>query len=259
MKKNYILYILSIAFILNAEYIPFEFKYLCLWKNLPEHALQKGFPLIKSITDHDCDGISDTQELLAGARSEVIEGVTYCNEYYEGGYPPKGKGVCTDTIWRAFERAGYSLKNLVDQDIEERQKEYRKIKYHQDPNIDFRRIEILRHFFKKYANPCSHKLEPYDYESLSDWQPGDIIILNIKEHYHIAIISDRRRIDGVPYIVHNGGPIAREEDRLLYWKAKGWAITDHFRWGEVKDKKEIENEIVPVFYTSLSRKEAYSD
>ena len=31
--------------------------------------------------------------------------------------PPDTEGVCTDVIWRAFKNAGYSLKDMVDEDI----------------------------------------------------------------------------------------------------------------------------------------------
>ncbi|WP_223315507.1 DUF1287 domain-containing protein [Clostridium botulinum] len=31
---------------------------------------------------------------------------------------------------------------------------------------------------------------------------------------YIAIISDKRRGDGIPYIIHNAGPYSKEEDGL---------------------------------------------
>lgn len=44
---------------------------------------------------------------------------------------------------------------------------------------------------------------------------------------HIAIISDKRRADGVPYLLHNAGPTASETDKLLSWPS---SITGHFRF-----------------------------
>jgi len=44
---------------------------------------------------------------------------------------------------------------------------------------------------------------------------------------HIAIVSDKRRPDGVPYIIHNSGPTPRESDDLLDWPSP---ITGHYRF-----------------------------
>lgn len=37
---------------------------------------------------------------------------------------------------------------------------------------------------------------------------------------HIGIISDRRRTDEVPLVIHNEGPVARENDAIRYWPGK---------------------------------------
>ena len=96
-----------------------------------------------------------------------------------------------------------------------------------DPNIDFRRVKNLYVFFSKYAQKLTTDVIPYDKENLEQWQGGDIVIYGNQEH--IAIISDKRRRDGVPYIIHNASTYAKEEDRLLAWKRKN-KILAHFRY-----------------------------
>ena len=49
------------------------------------------------------------------------------DKYYSGGYPPDSEGVCTDVIWRALKNAGYSLKDMVDADMQRLRGEFAKI------------------------------------------------------------------------------------------------------------------------------------
>jgi len=64
--------------------------------------------------------------------------------------------------------------------------------------------------------------DPYKIE---EWQPGDIVVFG----NHVAIVSDKRNKDGIPYIIHNAGQPNREEDALLKWyKSKG--IIGHYRF-----------------------------
>lgn len=67
--------------------------------------------------DQDHDGIDDLDDIMQGGRAEAQRKPAYINAYYKGGYPPETEGVCTDVIWRAFNDAGYNLKNLIDTDI----------------------------------------------------------------------------------------------------------------------------------------------
>jgi len=67
---------------------------------------------------------------------------------------------------------------------------------------------------------------PGDADNLKEWQGGDIVVYGSPVP-HIAVVSDKRRKDGVPYIIHNGGPYAREEDKLLSWPSD---IIYHFRF-----------------------------
>ncbi|KEI01043.1 DUF1287 domain-containing protein [Clostridium botulinum] len=178
--------------------------------------------------DKNKNGINDVEDILKGARAEVLNKTKYKSQYYNGGYPPENEGVCTDVIWRAFKNAGYNLKDEIDNDIETNLKFYPRIKDKSDTNIDFRRVPNLVSFFNRHAKTLTPKIKPYNKDNLKEWQAGDIVVFYGRKD-HIAIISDKRRGDGVPYIIHNAGPYPKEEDglRLRALLAKG---VYHFRW-----------------------------
>lgn len=188
-----------------------------------DEKLKKRIVLVNS--DKNKNGIKDQEDIVLGARKEAQKKTKYKSEYYLGGYPPNNEGVCTDLVWRAFKNAGYNLKDMVDEDIRNHPDDYKKINGKPDPNIDFRRVPNLYVYFKKYAQSVTLKLKPNDVENLKEWQPGDILTFDNREH--IAIVSDKRRADGIPYIIHNAPPYAREGDEIMYWMPK---ITGHFRF-----------------------------
>lgn len=182
-----------------------------------------------SQTDYDNDGIVDSEEFIYRARQEAENKVEYTNEYYQGGYPPSDKGVCTDVIWRAFMEAGYVLRDMVNEDIKENREDYPWIK-NIDKNIDFRRVRNLEVFFDKNAEILTTEIIPGNIENLEKWQGGDIVIFG--EYNHIAIISDKRNYMGVPYIIHNSGPVAKEENTLIFWRDFQGGITKHYRFSK---------------------------
>jgi hypothetical protein len=186
-------------------------------------------PIIEIDSDKDGDGIKDLADILEGARKDAENKPTYRSDYYKGGYPPDDEGVCTDVIWRAFKNAGYNLKDMVDEDIKNNTKDYPRVNGKPDPNIDFRRVLNLIPFFKKYATILTIDLKPYDIDNLVQWQGGDIVVFD-KPVSHIAIVSDKRGSDGVPFIVHNPSPYTKEEDALLYWQKYLSKIIYHFRF-----------------------------
>ena len=171
---------------------------------------------IKSKLDYDHDGIDDYTDMMLGARTYIRTKPHYKSGYYQGGYPPKGVGVCTDVIWEAFKSAGYSLKDMVDQDIADHPEAYKSTIQKPDPNIDFRRVKNLKIFFDR--NAISLTLDTHD---VSAWQPGDIVVY---AQSHIAMISDKRNQSGRPYIIHNAGRPCEVDD--LNWGQ----IVGHYRW-----------------------------
>lgn len=176
--------------------------------------------VIHSSIDYDGDGIDDYSDILQGAKIEAKNHSKYVSKYYEGGYPSDSEGVCTDVIWRALKNAGYNLKDLVDSDISKNLSLYTSITT-PDPNIDFRRVKNLKVFFDNHTLKLTN--DPYD---IDQWMPGDIVIFS---NSHIAIISDKRNKDGIPYIIHNASQPNRDEDALIYWyNSKG--ISGHYRF-----------------------------
>lgn len=166
-----------------------------------------GIDRILSRRDRNGNGIDDYTDFLLGARKDAKNHPKYDDRYWAEGYPPDDIGVCTDVIWRSFRNAGYSLRDMVDRDVELFPEDYPNVTV-RDRNIDFRRVKNLRVFFQKYA--VSLTVDP---EDLSAWQPGDIVIFG--DNTHIGMISDRRnRRNGRAYVIHNGGQRNREEDYL---------------------------------------------
>lgn len=183
-------------------------------------------------SDLDNDGISDMDDIIQGARLEIFNHTKYQSNYYEGGYPPEIEGVCTDVIWRALKNTGYDLKANMDKDILENPEDYSNGVIVPDPNIDFRRVKNQLVFFKRYATSLTTEVKPYNKKNLYQWQPGDIVVL--KKSDHVAIVSDKRRKDGVPYVLHNASTYAKEENLLLKWSKDG-RIIGHYRFPIQKD------------------------
>ncbi len=175
---------------------------------------------LRSSLDYDNDGIDDYTDILQGAKIEAKNKPTYRSAYYNGGYPPDNEGVCTDVIWRALKNAGYSLKDMVDEDIKNNIDEYPRVEGKQDTNIDFRRVPNLKVYFER--NQISLTT---DLNDIKEWQAGDIVVFGSK---HIGIISDKRNKKGIPYLIHNTGQPFREEDILELYN-QYTKITGHYR------------------------------
>jgi len=191
---------------------------------IPSSSIQ--IPNIACPSDKDNDGVNDLEDIVKGARAEVMRKPQYLGSYYQGGFPPDTEGVCTDVVWRAMRDAGYDLKALVDKDIRENIASYPRVAGKPDPNIDFRRVPNLIVFFRKHAVELTKEIIPGDADNLYLWQAGDIVTYDYP-HEHVVIVSDKRRKDGVPFILHNAGPVASETDQLQSWPSK---ITGHFRF-----------------------------
>ena len=161
-----------------------------------------GFSTCVSPYDADGDGIEDQADILQGAKDYVATRPVYDSGYFAGGWPPEGRGVCSDVIAYALKAAGYDLQKLVDDDVIAYPEVYSIKPGDNDPNIDYRRTRNLLPFFERYAESLT--IDPYDYEA---WQPGDIVIFESPKTGmwpgHIAVVSDRRASDGLPYLIHH--------------------------------------------------------
>lgn len=184
---------------------------------------------ITCTSDQDEDGLNDLDDIVEGARKDIENKPRYTDAYYEGGYPPDDEGVCTDVIWRALKNAGYMLKEMVDEDIRNNKELYPRVQGRPDPNIDFRRIKNLRVFFDRFATSHTTEIIPLNVENLKEWQAGDIVVFDDPME-HIAIVSDIRNKDGVPYIIHNSGPYTQENDMLISWDENYSSIIAHYRF-----------------------------
>lgn len=176
--------------------------------------------------DKDGDGIFDLDDIVRGARQDAANRPQYKDAYYTGGYPPDNEGVCTDVIWRALAEAGYNLKEMMDLDIRRNPGHYPRVGGRPDANIDFRRVANQEAFFKRHAAVLTTEIIPWDPENLKQWQGGDIVVYGPRLE-HVGIVSDKRRADGVPLLIHNAGPYTREDDRLTTWPSP---IKYHFRF-----------------------------
>lgn len=165
--------------------------------------------------------MTKAEKLVAAARAQV--GDRYVADYvslrYPGGDVPKGQGACTDVVIRALRAVGYDLQKLVHEDMTRHFALYPK-KWglrRPDPSIDHRRVPNLRVYFARHA-----KSLPLN----RDFAPGDIVTWDLTPGglTHCGMVSDKKNARGVPWILHNIGPVASEEDRLFAWK-----LTGHYR------------------------------
>ena len=178
-----------------------------------------------SKVDKNENGIPDPIDIVNSARKEAKQKSIYKDAYYVGGYPPDGEGVCTDVIWRGFKSINISIKDLIDKDIKENMAQYKGVNGKVDPNIDFRRVLNQDTFFKKNCIQLTTEFKKDDINNLKEWQPGDIIVF-IEGYEHIAIISDERDEDGIPYVIHNSHPCASEAKLSWFYNP----IHGHYRW-----------------------------
>lgn len=222
-RKRLILGILAVvaAVLLAAVYFVADHLHLIPRQSYTAEDFQ--IETVKSGVDYNQNGVDDYTDILLGARKDAKNKPKYDGRYWDGGYPPDDIGVCTDVVWRAFKNAGYCFKDMVDQDVKAHIEDYPRVGGTRDANIDFRRVPNLKVFFEKYAVSLT-----LDTSQIAEWQPGDIVTYDTR---HIAIVSDKRNKDGVPYIIHNSGQPVREEDALVL---AGMEISGHFRFDAAK-------------------------
>lgn len=192
--------------------------------------IQEDLNAVKIISekDQDGDGIDDYTDILVSAKTQIGVVTEYDTAYYQGGFPPENKGACSDVLWRTLKGVGYDFKEMLEEDIQKNKNDYP-----QDPtldsNINFRRVQNIRIYLNKFTEKLTTEVEPNDFENLKEWQAGDIVTFDQIPGglWHVAIISDKRRKDGVPYLIHNHGYGVQENDYLRDWPAE---ISGHFRF-----------------------------
>lgn len=140
------------------------------------------------------------ERMLAGAVAYLDTAPNYDgSKVYPGGVPNDGTGVCTDVVWYAAKAAGMDLRELVDADRRADPQAYAATAPKGEtpnPDIDYRRVRNLIVYFDRHAQSLTT-----DTTDVASWQPGDIVVW--KEH--VAVISDRRNAQGLPYVLHHEG------------------------------------------------------
>ena len=163
--------------------------------------------------------------ILSHAEWQATQDVTYDGSYrlidYPNGDVPANIGVCTDVVVRAYRAANIDMQVLIHEDVQSNLQYYYPIYYKRgsakaDPNIDHRRLHIIRKFLNKNYPESKIKNSEPDL-------PGDIIVWG---NWHIGIVIDER-VDGTDryYAVHNIGAGPQKED--VYYDEYD---LDHYRW-----------------------------
>jgi uncharacterized protein YijF (DUF1287 family) len=157
---------------------------------------------------------------VARARQEVTRGVRYDAHYrrlaYPGGDVDPSRGACADVLVRALRAGGLDLQRLVHDDVVAHPAAYPGVAS-PDASIDHRRVAVLRVWFERHAPRAA----------AGSFRAGDVVFFRIGpsgDVTHAGVVSDRVGARGLPLLIHNLGPSAREEDVL-----GAWAIDGHFR------------------------------
>jgi uncharacterized protein YijF (DUF1287 family) len=173
--------------------------------------IEKSFP----------ERLSDAAITLT--KDKVVYDPGYFSISYPNGDVPKGKGVCTDVVIRAYRKLGIDLQKEVHEDMKKNFSKYPQkwgLKK-TDPNIDHRRVPNLQVFFTRFGK----SLEVTD--KASDYKTGDLVTWMINDKMpHIGIVTNRKSADGKRnLIVHNVGAGQVLEDCLFQYK-----ITGHYQF-----------------------------
>lgn len=156
-------------------------------------------------------------------KQDVIYDPSYFSISYPNGDVPKGKGVCTDVVIRAYRNLNIDLQKEVHEDMKANFSKYPKNwgLSHTDKNIDHRRVPNLMVFFKRHGQVKTISNEATDYES------GDIVCWNLGGGTtHIGLVVDKKSSDGERnLIVHNIGSGQVLADCLFNYK-----IIGHYRY-----------------------------
>ncbi|CAM3392729.1 DUF1287 domain-containing protein [Flavobacterium longum] len=167
------------------------------------------------------------QRLSDAAISLTADEVVYDPAYFKIPYPngdvPKGHGVCTDVVIRAYRKLGIDLQKEVHEDMAKHFSKYPKIwgLKKTDTNIDHRRVPNLQAFFKRFGT--SYVVT----DNATHYKTGDLVTWMINGKLpHIGIVTHKKSADGKRnLIVHNVGSGQVLEDCLFTYP-----ITGHYRY-----------------------------
>lgn len=183
--------------------------------------------LLASWADTAEDNATWGCRIAAAALTQVDVTVGYDPAYRKLAYPngdvPVSTGVCADVVVRAFRAGGVDLQQRVHEDMAANFAAYPRKWGLQKPdtNIDHRRVLNLMKFFERKGAALNTSAQP------SDYQAGDVVAWRLSNGlYHIGVVSTTRAGNVPrPFVVHNIGRGARDEDVLFAWQ-----IIGHYRY-----------------------------
>lgn len=234
--------IIGLGVVLSIRQLPFNQEYE------PPTALVNILPRYRVIdmddigidTDADGDGINDQKDIMLGAKKQLeVEAKNILllpdePNYYQGGDPPRDLALATDIVARAFREAGYDLRELVNEDINQNFDRYPlRANWNQnysDPDIDYRRIQNLEIFFRRNGEPLTAIFNPAEEDNLQQWLPGDVVFFDMdRDGYtdNVGIISDSTTRSGTPKVIYNYIEPGYTVEKDILGKEK---ITGHYRY-----------------------------
>ena len=169
------------------------------------------------------DEVSFALKVAAGAELRATKAEVYDPAYVKLAYPmgdvPDDRGVCTDTVIRAFRHAGVDLQVKVHEDMAANFGSYPKMwgLTKPDSNIDHRRVPNLETYFRRKGGSKTLSTVAADYRA------GDVVSWRLTGGGlpHIGVVT-RKKQNGQPLIAHNIGAGTREEPCLFDWPMSGW-------------------------------------
>ena len=170
---------------------------------------------------------SFAMRVAVGAEMRARKQESYDPAYVKIAYPmgdvPDDRGVCTDTVIRAYRHAGVDLQEAVHKDMAANFGKYPRSwgLSKPDTNIDHRRVPNLMVFFSRKGETLAITPRAQDYA------PGDLVTWDLGGGVpHIGMVVDRKSPAGGRFlIVHNIGQGPKMEGVLFKWK-----ITGHYRY-----------------------------
>jgi uncharacterized protein len=167
--------------------------------------------------------VSFPLKVAIGAELRALKGEIYDPAYVKLAYPmgdvPDDRGVCTDTVIRAFRHAGVDLQVEVHEDMKQRFGAYPKSwgLTKPDRNIDHRRVPNLETLFRRKGGARASS------KRVGDYLPGDVVSWRLTGSGlpHIGVVT-RKRVGVQPLIAHNIGAGTQEEPCLFDWPMAGW-------------------------------------
>lgn len=160
---------------------------------------------------------------LTLTKQKVIYNPTYYVIPYPNGDIPKGYGVCTDVVIRAYRKLGIDLQKEIHEDMKIHFSKYPK-KWgltQPDKNIDHRRVPNMMTFFTRKGEDLAITDNPTDYK------PGDIVCWDLGGGItHIGIVVNVKSSNSKRFlIIHNIGAGQVLADCLFEYK-----IIGHYRY-----------------------------